>query len=35
MAEETEKIIVAIIPLSIGDFKFPKIPLNPIKAATF
>jgi hypothetical protein len=34
-AEETEKITVAIISLSINDFKFPKIPLNPVEATAF
>jgi hypothetical protein len=33
--EEAEKIVAAVIPLSIGDFEFPEIPLDPVEAAAF
>ena len=33
--EEAEKIIAAIISLSISDFDFPEIPLDLVKVAAF
>jgi hypothetical protein len=33
--EEVERVAVAKITISISDFDFPKILLNPIKAEAF
>jgi hypothetical protein len=33
--EEAERVAIAAVPLSIGDFDFPKIPLDLVEAAAF
>ena len=35
IVEEAERVVVAKITISISDFNFPEILLNPIKIKTF